>query len=507
MNRINRMRHSLKYRLAVFVILALGLSVALCFVASKTLLDDYFIYSERRNISKLYKEISDTLNESGQIDSLYLESLSGQKNVKIMIVEKKDDGFGNNSVEMVYSSAGNGGYMYRAMYELLQNLNSSALLQSEMNELYTEIREKGYVVLDHKNDRLDLTSIDLLGSLGDDYLIILDSSMESLETAANIAVHFLAIASVIVSVLASIFVYFYSKRMTRPIEEMSEIAGRMANLDFEAEVTKLPDDEIGKLGRSMNSMSKQLEHTITELKNANVELLRDNEKKTQIDEMRKEFLSHVSHELKTPIALIQGYAEGLLEGVSEDEESRNYYCEVIMDEAQKMNQMLQELLSLNELESGQNQLDIERFDLSQMLDSVILANRKRFDQKDVTVKASYPEKLFVWGDALRIEDVINNYISNAYNYSPQGGRVEVYTENHDANVRLWVYNIGDRIPEEELDQIWIKFYKVDKARTREYGGSGIGLSIVAAIMQAHHMAYGVENRENGVAFYIELEKV
>ncbi len=506
MKRLKNMSHSLKYRLAVFVILALGLSVALCFVASKTLLDDYFIYSERRNISKLYKEINDTLNESGQIDSLYLESLSGQKNVKIMIVEKKDDGFGNNSIEMVYSSADTGGYMYRAMYELLQNLNSSALLQSEMNEIYTEIREKGYVVLDHKNDRLDLTSIDLLGSLGDNYLIILDSSMESLQTAATIAVHFLAIASVIVSLLASIFVYFYSKRMTRPIEEMSEIAGRMANLDFEAKVTNLPEDEIGHLGESMNQLSSQLESTITELKNANVSLMRDNEEKTQIDEMRKEFLAHVSHELKTPIALISGYAEGLADGVNDDEENRNFYCEVIMDEAKKMNQMVANLMSLNELEFGQNQLEVERFDISEMICGMVEVNKKHYAEKQAELNVDSEGPIFVWADQLKIEDVLNNYLSNAFHFVAEGGKVEVKIEDVAEKIRISVYNDGPTIPEEGLEKIWVKFYKVDKARTREYGGSGVGLSIVAAIMNAHHMKYGVENQEKGVKFWFELEK-
>ncbi len=501
----NRQR-SLRWRLSIFVIVSLGLTVALCWVAGKTLLEDYFIYSEKRTITRLYQEISQTMEQEGKIDSTYLESLSNQKNVNIMVVAKKNDGFGNNKVELVYSSAVKGGYAYRGMFDLLQNLNSSELLQSEMNEIYRNVREKGFVVLNHTEPKLDLTSIDLLGSLGENYLIIVDSSAERLQASAAIAVRFLAMASILVSAVASVFVFFYSRRFTRPIEEMSEIAGRMANLDFEAKVTKLPDDEIGKLGESMNSMSEQLERTITELKNANVELLRDNEKKAQIDEMRKEFLSHVSHELKTPIALIQGYAEGLAEQINEDAESRAFYCEVIVDEAQKMNQMVQQLLSLNELESGQNQLDIERFDLSQVLDSVIAANKKRFSEKNVTLQTNYPEKLYVWGDALRIEDVVNNYINNAYNYSPSGGNVEVYIDNHKANVLLWVYNKGDRIPDEELDQIWIKFYKVDKARTREYGGSGVGLSIVAAIMQAHHMDYGVENRKDGVAFYIELEK-
>ena len=119
----------------------------------------------------------------------------------------------------------------------------------------------------------------------------------------------------------------------------------------------------GELGSSINALSDKLRITISELKSANNELQLDLQKKTEIDEVRKEFLSNVSHELKTPIALIQGYAEGLMENVNDDEENRKFYCEVIMDEADKMNQMVKKLLTLNEIEFGSNQTNFERFDM------------------------------------------------------------------------------------------------------------------------------------------------
>ena len=198
--------------------------------------------------------------------------------------------------------------------------------------------------------------------------------------------------------------------------------------------------------------------------------------------MRKEFLSHVSHELKTPIALIQGYAEGLKENITDDEESKDFYCEVIADEAKKMNAMVKKLLTLNQIEFGNNQLSMQRFDV--------------FEEE---------APVYVWADELMIEEVFSNYLSNALNHVYENGTIRIWFERMDSNLRIHVYNDGKCIPEEELNKLWIKFYKVDKARTREYGGNGIGLSIVAATMKAHGKDFGVANKENGVDFYFDLD--
>ena len=255
----------------------------------------------------------------------------------------------------------------------------------------------------------------------------------------------------------------------------------------------------------MNELSKKLEHTISELKSANNELQKDIEQKIQMEEIRKEFLSNVSHELKTPIALIQGYAEGLAEGINEDAESREFYCEVIIDEADKMNKMVKKLLTLNQLEFGQEQITMERFDLTALILGVIQSVEILCRQDKITVLFEQREPVFVWGDEYQLEEVVTNYISNAIHYAGGEKQIVVSLTKNEHTVRVSVFNTGNPIPEEELGKVWIKFYKVDKARTREYGGSGIGLSIVKAIMEAHHKEYGVRNLENGVEFWFEVD--
>ncbi len=232
---------------------------------------------------------------------------------------------------------------------------------------------------------------------------------------------------------------------------------------------------------------------------------KDIERKNEIDEMRKEFLANVSHELKTPIALIQGYAEGLQEGVGEDAESRSFYCDVIVDEASRMNEMVKKLLTLNQLEFGNEVVSMERFDITALIGNYLQSAELLARQNGITVQMEQKAPVFVWGDEFKTEEVFTNYFSNAVHYCGGDRVIEVRIERRMQHARVLVFNTGTPIPQESLPHLWEKFYKVDKARTREYGGSGVGLSIVKAVMESMNQEYGVINYENGVAFWFELE--
>ena len=288
--------------------------------------------------------------------------------------------------------------------------------------------------------------------------------------------------------------------------QLTDISKRMVDLDFNAkyESNRSNSYEVEELGNHINRLSENLERTISELKTANVELQDDIEKKIQIDEMRKEFLSNVSHELKTPLALIQGYAEGLQECINDDAESREFYCDVIIDEADKMNRMVKKLLTLNQLEFGNDQVVMERFDMTELVRGVANSTKILMEQKGIRLELDNLEEAWVWGDEFKVEEVITNYMSNAINHADGGKVIRVFYTRFEDKLRVSVFNTGQPIPEDDIDKIWVKFYKVDKARTREYGGSGIGLSIVKAIMDSFHQQCGVINHEDGVEFWMEL---
>lgn len=346
------------------------------------------------------------------------------------------------------------------------------------------------------------------GFLSDDSTsFIMSMPVASVRESVELSNRFLAYVGLAALAGGSILIYFTTKMVVSPILSLTNLSERMSNLDFDAHYTGNASDEIGVLGHSMNLLSQRLKETVGELKTANLKLQKDIEEKTQIDEMRKEFIANVSHELKTPIALIQGYAEGLTEGMAQDPESRDYYCEVIMDEANKMNKMVKQLLTLSALESGNDAPVMERFDLAELIRGILSSAQLMIGQNGAEVEFFREEPCFVWADEFKIEEVVTNYLNNAINHVQGERRIRIDIEAAQDEVRVTVFNTGNPIPEEDLPNLWTKFYKVDKARTRAYGGSGIGLSIVKAIMDSHHKECGAENVEGGVVFWFTLERV
>ena len=349
--------------------------------------------------------------------------------------------------------------------------------------------------------------IEMWGHLLDGSTFIVRTPLESIRESVVLSNQFFIYTTLIMVVIGSVFIWYFSKKITNPILELVGISKQMAELDFEAKYTSGGANEIGVLGENFNVMSEKLEQTISELKSANYELQKDIEKKEKMETMRTEFIGNVSHELKTPIALIQGYAEGLKEGIIDDPESREYYCDVIIDEAAKMNKMVVNLLTLNQLELGQEEVAFERFDVMEMIKGIVQSSEILIQQKSADVRVNGNAPTFVWADEWKVEQVFRNYFSNALNHLAGENIIDIrVTVNEEkGSAYITVFNTGEQIPKEDIDQIWNKFYKVDKARTREYGGNGIGLSIVKAIMESLHKDYGVKNYDNGVMFWFELD--
>lgn len=364
-----------------------------------------------------------------------------------------------------------------------------------------------YVIEMNYDSRTNATYVESWGYFSDNKtLFIMSMPLDSIRESVGLSNRFITYAGLIVLVAGSILMYFATNQVTRPILKLASLSEQMSELNFDVSCDDSRQDEIGVLGRSMNTLSDKLKETIGALQEANQQLQHDIEEKTQIDEMRKEFIANVSHELKTPIALIQGYAEGLTEGMCEDEESRNYYCEVIMDEANKMNKMVKQLLTLTALEFGRDMPSIEPFDGAELIRDLVNSSSILLQQNEARVEIDVPEHLEVLGDEFKIEEVVTNYLTNALHHLDGERliriRAEIREETGQAVIR--VFNTGNPIPEEDLPNLWTKFYKVDKARTRAYGGSGIGLSIVRAIMDAHHQDCGVANTDGGVEFWFTL---
>ncbi|MCI8293089.1 MAG: HAMP domain-containing protein [Hespellia sp.] len=487
------MRRSLKGQMSfVFVGLITFILIAILVVNGR-FLERYYVVNKTEELISMYKAATGKI-EKGEIrEEVAVSELNGiseQCNISAIIA---DNGGG-----ILYMTARekNGLLFAQLMgYLLGENQKSGRLLKS--TEDYEIFRT---------TDPINETEyIEMWGYIDGEDLFIMRSPMASIRESAILANKFLIYMGCMAVVVSIILVRYFSKRITDPILELAELSKKMANLDFDARYVSGGDNEIGVLGESFNTMSATLKKTIAELKRANNQLQQDIEQKEKIETMRTDFLGNVSHELKTPIALIQGYAEGLKEGVSDDPESREFYCDVIMDEASKMNQMVRNLLTLNQLEFGEDSTQFERFDLVGVIEGVLQSCEILIQQAGATAVFVHNEPVYVWADEFKTEQVVRNYLTNAIHHVDFEKRIEIRMQQKEDTVRVTVFNSGRAIPSEDLDRLWDKFYKVDKAHTREYGGNGIGLSIVKAIMESFHQAYGVTNFDNGVAFWFELD--
>ena len=485
---------SLTWQLILTMVGIVAGTVAMCWFFNSTFLEKYYVYHKEQELRSSYEQVGQIYQTSGEdSDDSYVafEKICANGNINMLITDKN-----RNLVWSSYSSA-----------QRFQMQMEDWLYGTDRSRVQVLYSGKDYTLLRQTDERLQSEYLVILGSLKNGDNVYMRAAVESIRESAMITNQFFVMVSVGAIILSIVLIIVLSKGISHPIHALSEIARRMTQLDFEAKYVPVRhvSREIDELGTSMNELSETLEETISELKTANVSLQQDIEKKEQIDEMRKEFLSNVSHELKTPLALIQGYAEGLKECINDDQESRDFYCDVIMDESEKMNHMVKQLLTLNQLEFGNDTVEMARFDITELIDGVIQASSIMAAQKQVDIQFYKNGPVYVWGDEFKVEEVITNFLTNAMNHAAGEKQISIRFSYHDHLVRTSVFNTGEPIPEEDLDKIWVKFYKVDKARTRAYGGSGIGLSIVKAIMDSFHQKCGVINHPDGVEFWMELE--
>lgn len=464
----------------------------LCILINNLFLGQYYIRSKTQVIYDAYNIISQGANSDAYGTAEFTEQLNDVCNIYNITVCIMDA----NS-QMKYESVNGGRELEAQLIGYIFGFYSDGEMK---------ILDEGADYVIQRVSAGEDEYLEMYGRLNSGISFIMRTPIESIRESAKIANRFFAYVGIVGVFAGGIIVWFVSRKITQPILELNRISEKMVHLDFEAKYRGHAHNEIGLLGENINKLSASLEQSISELKTANNELQKDIEKKERIDEMRKEFLANVSHELKTPIALIQGYAEGLSEGVNDDSESRVFYCEVIMDEASKMNNMVKKLLTLNQLEFGNDLVSMERFDVTSLVKNYIQSAAILTKQSGITVEMEDYPAIYVWADEYKTEEVFMNYFSNALNHCGGEKKIVVSLRETDNLVRVSVFNTGERIPEEAIPHLWEKFYKVDKARTREYGGSGVGLSIVKAIMESMNRKFGVENCGNGVLFWFELER-
>ncbi len=476
--------------------LVILLIIVFLIVVNNFVFGQFYLYNKTKALKSVYEIVNNYYNMEQDIDlETQLERIAINNNFDILIK--------NDQNVNVYTSNRDFFSAFGQMSEMTSRYNTDA---GEMIE-----KAESFTIKKMKDSKNGITYIVLSAILDNGYLLYVRIPITSIQESVKISNNFLYLMAGFAILIAAVIVSYVSRKFGDPISELNDIAKKMSNLDFSHRyrITDA-DDEINNLGKSINVMSDKLEKTICQLRNTNIELEKDIEEKSKIDEMRKSFISDVSHELKTPIALIQGYSEGLLENVNSDEESRKFYAEVILDETNKMDRLVKQLLELMKLEYGKREFEDKKFNMVELEKEVVRKSQVILEEKQISVKFKTCEEINVLADEFYIEQVISNYITNAIKHVKEvNGKKYILIENivniEKNKVRVKVFNTGEAIADEDLARIWNRFYKVDSSRNRAEGGTGIGLSFVKAIMSHYGNVYGVINQENGVEFYLELD--
>ncbi|MDG0056353.1 HAMP domain-containing histidine kinase [Paenibacillus sp. P2(2022)] len=293
---------------------------------------------------------------------------------------------------------------------------------------------------------------------------------------------------------------FYSRMVTRPLITLNNTAKRMAKLDFTAHTPIRQNDELGSLSYSMYTLSQNLDTALRELQEANQQLVEDMEQKQRMEAVQQDFFANASHELKTPLSIIKGFAEGLQDGVSAGKQ--DHYMKVIVEEADKMERLVKDMLDLAKLESGTLKLRKTTFILSELVEEVVDKLFHLLKEKQLEVVIIPANELPIHADIGWMEQVIINFVVNAIRHAEEGSSITIRIEGSGEVNTFSIENKGETIPDDQLELIWNRFYRAELSRSRQTGGTGLGLSIVKRILDLHEFRYMAENTKDGVRFVV-----
>ena len=490
--------HFKSIQVKLFFTLCISVIITIIFliIVNSVILETFFMYNKKNTLRNAYEQINSLYNNNyskTQIENT-LSRVEIANNYEILI---------KNNEGIIYSSEKN-------IFSNFEQMAKRASTYTKKDKSILEIREN-LLIRTITEEKTNNGYLFLVAELDNGNELYIRTPISFIHESVEISNRFLYTMAFFVIIIAAVIVSIVSRKFTKPIVELNTIAQKMSNLDFSTkyQVTDT-GDEINELGKNINILSDKLEKTINTLRNNNLELERDIERQSKIDEMRKSFISDVSHELKTPIALIQGYSEGLIENVNKDEENRKYYAEVIQDEAGKMDKLVKQLLELMSLEYGEREFNNQKIDIVELEKEVLKKLDVMIKEKNITVHFDESKKIEAYADSFYIEQVLTNYVTNAIKHVKQVNednyiKIENIINEENNSVIVKVFNTGDNIKEEESMRLWNRFYKGDESRNREDGSTGIGLSIVKAIMNNYNKDFGFKNLVNGVEFYFELD--
>ena len=460
-----------------------------------------------------YKRTMILVHEVNKFSTLYSMHISEPAEIYPVLKKFEND---NNAKILILSLDGSIIYSPNQLYTDKESFNELTSFCSELinnKSLINDVtRNSNTRYTTFYNASSDLQKIGVIAPMSlnykNDSLIFCVSSIQSIKEASEVIDEFLIYLFLGLVAISVILSSIYSNLISKPLVTLTYVANKMSNMDFSVTCSTNREDEIGSLAKSLNFLSNNLQTALLDLQKKNKKLEEDIEKERELENMRKGFVDNVSHELKTPIGIIEGYAEGLKDGIVTGEDAK-LYLETIIDEAQKMGILVSNMLELSKLESGVIKLSPEAFNINRLIKKILAKHTPNFEEHDFKVNfTSTNPYSYVYADPFKMEQVMTNLVTNAIKYTPPHNTINIAIEEELHRYKIIVQNLGTYIPEDEIDKLFDKFYRLDKSRERtQKNSTGLGLAIVKNILELHKSEFKFHNIDEGVEFYFYLEKI
>lgn len=499
------------------------LFILLLYLANTFLLESLYVQGAKNRLTETYEKLNAMEVEELSPDTLYQMLLDSRTFIEMAIIDEVN------------------GEIYLPANPSLSNDANKAIGRgfktpppNQMTLISTEILNDQINLIKLTDHKIETDFYMLQGYLDNGLRIEMRIPLASIRQNVLFFNQFILGAGILIMIAAFIAANLISKHFTKPIQNMTKVTEHLKKMDFSETCEVTTNDEIGRLAEYINEMSYALETNMNALETSNLQLSEEIKEKTRIDEQRQALLNNVSHELKTPLAIIQGYSEGLKLNLTRNTDKAEFYSDVIVDEAKKMDMLVSQLLDINHIQFGDFPLHKEVLNAKDFINNILMKYRPMMEEDGIQFDLisgliNDSNDLLVHIDALRTEQIITNLLNNAMAYVDDRHTVTLTSELMDsqgqvipavsladtsdphsvyvspAHMRLTISNSFPQIPAPELNNWWNSFYKADKARTRENGGYGLGLSIIKAIQEADDNAYGVYWSDGLIHFYIDFD--
>ena len=483
--------HNLKRRYSLISIVVIVICISVFSVLQYLYMDDIFLIEKKHDMKEIAAEIAAfDMNDESSLSAL--ADMESAHNLYIEIYSPRE--------KLIYTSRSN-----ETVYDKVSGSSSPIELKPRIMKIISRSEQSDGNYFEVRQEYFATAEYIVYGAfIGDDTVVELYTSIDVIKENAETSSRALLVLSAFILVAIFTATAYHLTLITNPIKKITRTAKKMATLNFSESCPPFRTKELNELSENINILSGRLDKALSELKKENRQLESDIRLERKLEKTRRSFIANVSHELKTPISIIQGYAEGLKYGIGC--ENKEEYCDIIIEESQKMNNLVVRIMEYMLYGSGNLELKNESFSINELIKSYFSTVENSILKNDAEVTVRIDPSYIGYGDKELLSHVFSNYFTNALTHLDFERKITVSAKDMGEHYRITVFNTGKPIPGSDIENIWQSFYRADKSHSREEGRFGLGLSIVSSIQELHNQGYGVSNKKGGVEFYFDIKK-